>query len=123
MKLWTVLSLFAVLSAPHLAHSSPARPAMQSPAPPPPSFLTATTAEIGRPFTVVDSTCVFQAFPKTASSDDPLEEALSGAFARARKIAADAGANGLIGYDVDFANPVGKEPGRLLLCGTLVKIR
>ena len=91
--------------------------------PPPPAFLVSTISDIGRSYTVIDTACVFQAFPKTAASGDPIEEAMSEAFRRMRKIAVDAGSNGLLGYDIDFANPGGKEPGRLLLCGTLVRIR
>lgn len=105
--------------------ASPARPAPPSPpaAAPPPAFLSTTISDIGRPYTVVDTACVFQAFPKAAATGDPLEEAMAQAFARAREITISAGGNGFIGLDVDFASPSGKEPGRLLLCGTVVKIR
>lgn len=105
--------------------ASPARTAPPPPPPPPPlaAFLSSTISEIGRPYTVVDTACVFQAFPKTATAGDPLEEAMAQAFSRVREITISAGANGFIGLDVDFTSPSGKEPGRLLLCGTVVKIR
>jgi len=104
--------------------ASPARtPPPPPPPPPPPAFLSTTITDIGRPYTVVDAACVFQAFPKTATAGDPLEEAMAQAFSRAREITISAGANGFIGLDVDFTSPAGKEPGRLLLCGTVVKIR
>lgn len=90
----------------------------------PPAFITSTIAEIGRPYTVIDAACVYQAFPKTAVSGDPLEEALATAFRRIKEMGAKAGANGLIGFDVDFPGPSAQAPtGRLLLCGTLVKLK
>jgi hypothetical protein len=88
------------------------------------TFITSTIAEIGRPYTVIDAACVYQAFPKSAVSGDPLEEALATAFRRIKEMGAKAGANGLIGFDVDFPGPSPQAPtGRLLLCGTLVKLK
>ena len=85
------------------------------------TFLTTTTTEIGRPYTVVDGACVYQQFESFSFSGDPLANAVTGAFRQMSDMAKRVGADALVGFDVDFASrPMKGEEGRVLLCGTLV---
>lgn len=86
-------------------------------------FLTATVADVGRPYDVIDSVCVYQEFPRFSLRGDPLQNALAGAFQQVQERARAAQADALVGFDVDFTSPAQGEEGRLLLCGTLVKFR
>ncbi len=93
-------------------------------------FLTATITDIGRPYSVIDGVCFFEANPRLTnpSTAGMLESALQAASKRLNEIAKKAGADALVGMQVtpvmipDPLNPrdVLTNSG-VYLCGTLVK--
>ncbi len=87
-------------------------------------FLTTTIEDIGRPYEVIDGICMHQVFPRHSAFKDPLAVALQKAFEKIEQAAKEAGADALIGFDVDFSYETmkGNKP-RVLVCGTLVKFK
>ena len=84
-------------------------------------LLTYTIENIGRPYNVLEGTCVYQEARGFSFKTDPIESAIQGAFGQMEARAQELGADALIGFDIDFANRTQKDEGRVVLCGTLVK--
>lgn len=84
-------------------------------------LLTSTTEDIGRPYKVIDGACVYSQAKGFSFKGDPIEGSIAKAFEKMEVIAKKAGADALVGFDIDFANRTQKDEGRVVLCGTLVK--
>lgn len=86
-------------------------------------MLATTTENLGKPYTVINGACVYQQFENFSMKGDPLINAVKKAFEQMEALSKQAGADALVGYDVDFSNrTMDGEEGRVLLCGTLVKL-
>ena len=81
-----------------------------------------TIENIGKPYEVLEGSCVYQEAKGFSFKTDPIEGAIQGAFAQMEARAAEIGADALVGFDIDFANRTQKDEGRVVLCGTLVKL-
>lgn len=86
-------------------------------------LLTSTTEDIGQPYKVIDGACVYSQASGFSFKGDPIEGAIAKAFEKMEVIAKKAGADALVGFDIDFANRTQKDEGRVVLCGTLVKFK
>lgn len=87
------------------------------------AMLATTTENIGKPYTVINGACVYEQFEKLSMGGDPLINAVKKAFEQMEALSKQAGADALVGYDVDFSNrTMDGEEGRVLLCGTFVKL-
>jgi hypothetical protein len=87
------------------------------------ALVTSTTENIGRPYTVIDGACVYSQASGFSMKGDPIEASIAKAFEKIEVIAKKAGADALVGFDIDFANRTQKDEGRVVLCGTLVKFK
>jgi len=90
-------------------------------------FLTTTTEDIGRPYTVIDGVCVHMPVLVThglLGGGDMHKGAIQDAYNEVAKIAKKAGADALVAFDMDYASgSENSDSDRFILCGTLVKFR
>ena len=85
-------------------------------------LVVATIENIGKPYEYVRGVCVYQEAKGFSFKVDPIEGAMNAAFEQIEVMGAELGANGFIGADLDFENRSAKDEGRVILCGTFVKI-
>lgn len=86
-------------------------------------ILATTTEDIGRPYKVIEGTCIYSQARGMSFSSDPIEGAINKAFEKMEIKARNVGADALVEFDIDFANRTQKDEGRVVLCGTLVKFK
>lgn len=84
--------------------------------------IVVTVEDIGKPVEIIDGTCVYSEAKGFSFKKDPIEGAMEVAYTLMVERAMEAGADAVIGVDVDFANRTQKDEGRVIMCGTMVRI-
>jgi len=72
---------------------------------------------------IIDIITQYQEFKFSLNLRDPLENALKDGAEKLEKKVIKAGGDAVIGLRLQFTSPVGREEGRLLIYGTVIKFR
>jgi hypothetical protein len=82
-----------------------------------------STLDSNYEYDIIDMAAQYQEFKFSFSLRDPLENAIKDGAKKLEKKVITAGGDAVIGLRLQFTSPMGKEEGRLLIYGTVIKFR